>query len=228
MQIITNLYPKNKQAPRPNNIGFTLIELLASIAIIGVLMAILIPAIGRIKASAQNANCASNMRELGQGLLLFTQDNKGQLPLSIQPDPRKPDDDGTVSWQILMMRQLDVPFAQRGDKSIFICPSHRNTYPQDAYRTYALNLSGAEPTVDAPRLLSLTNPSQTALLVESRHESGGAGYVSLSRSINGGSGKHRLDYRHDGQMNIFMADGHIQSISEDDPKIDDYLLNIRN
>ncbi|HBR95684.1 MAG TPA: gfo/Idh/MocA family oxidoreductase [Opitutae bacterium] len=66
------------------------------------------------------------------------------------------------------MRQLDVPFAQRGDKSIFICPSHRNTYPQDAYRTYALNLSGAEPTVDAPRLLSLTNPSQTALLVESR------------------------------------------------------------
>jgi prepilin-type processing-associated H-X9-DG protein len=168
------------------------------------------------------------MRELGQGLLLFTQDNKGKMPLSIQPDPLTPDDDETVSWQILMMRQLDVPFAQRGDESIFICPSHRLTYPQDAYRTYALNLSGASPTSDAPRLLNLSQPAETALLVESKHESNGAGYVSLSRSIYGGGGKIRLDYRHNGQMNMLMADGHVQSISEDDPKIDDYLLNIRN
>jgi general secretion pathway protein G len=225
---MTHFTSITKQAPTRNSLGFTLIELLVTIAIIGILAAILIPAIGRVRAAAENATCASNMRELGQGLLLFTQDNKGQIPLSIQPDPLKPDDDVNVSWQILMMRQLDVPFAQSGDKSIFICPSHRLTYPQDAYRTYALNLSGAEPTTDAPRLLSLSNPSQTALLLESQHESGGAGYVSLSRSINGGSGKHRLDYRHNGSMNMFMADGHIQSISEDDSKIDDYLLNIRN
>ncbi len=208
--------------------GFSLIEILATLAVIGILAAILIPVVSRIRSSAENVTCTSNLRELGSGLINFAQENNGDLPLSIQPNPKDPDSGVTVSWQVLMMWQLEVPFAQRGDKSIFICPSHRLTYPQDAYRTYALNLAGAPPTEDAPRLFTLSDPAKTALVVESRHESNGAGYVSLSRSIFGGGGKHRLDYRHDGHMNMVMADGHVTSIDAEDERIDEYLLNIRN
>jgi prepilin-type N-terminal cleavage/methylation domain-containing protein len=44
--------------------GFTLVELLAVIAVIGVLAALLLPAVNRAKASAQRTTCASNLRQI--------------------------------------------------------------------------------------------------------------------------------------------------------------------
>lgn len=205
--------------------GFTLVELLVSIAIIAIMGAILIPVVGHIRNKVDNATCINNMRQLGLAVTMFAQENNGQLPLSIQPDQSDPE--SMISWQILMMRQLEVPFAKHGDTSVFICPSHSHTYPVEAYRTYAINLTGDSPTSNAPNLMTLSTPSKTALLVESKHESNGAGYVSLSRSVNGGSGQHRLEARHDGMMNMFMADGHMDSMSVEDEHVEAYLVNIR-
>ena len=57
--------------------AFTLIELLVVTAIIGILAAILLPALVHAKGSAQRADCASNLRELGLGMELYLGDNGG-------------------------------------------------------------------------------------------------------------------------------------------------------
>jgi prepilin-type N-terminal cleavage/methylation domain-containing protein/prepilin-type processing-associated H-X9-DG protein len=58
--------------------AFTLIELLIVIAIIGILSALLLPALARSKISAQRIQCVSNLRQLGIGMQLYWNDNDGQ------------------------------------------------------------------------------------------------------------------------------------------------------
>jgi len=65
---------------RRSRAGFTLIELLTVIAIIGILAAILFPAIGAAKKAAQKANDLSNIRSLGQAALIYSSDNNDRLP----------------------------------------------------------------------------------------------------------------------------------------------------
>ena len=57
--------------------AFTLIELLVVLAIIGILVAILMPALARARQTARSASCQSNLRTLGQGLTLYSNQNKG-------------------------------------------------------------------------------------------------------------------------------------------------------
>ncbi len=57
--------------------GFTLIELLVVIAIIAVLMAIMMPAIQRVRKQAKNTVCQVHLRGLGLGLTLYLDDNDG-------------------------------------------------------------------------------------------------------------------------------------------------------
>ena len=60
--------------------GFTLLELLTVVAIIAVLCSILIPALHGVRFSAQQASCASNMRQIGSALLLYAAANDNKLP----------------------------------------------------------------------------------------------------------------------------------------------------
>lgn len=70
---------------RARKSGFTLIELLTVIAIIGILAAILIPVVGRVRESARSSQCTSQLREMGNAILLYTNDYNGRTPPSRDP-----------------------------------------------------------------------------------------------------------------------------------------------
>lgn len=89
--------------------GFVLFELLAVIAIIGVLAAILLPALARARETARRASCASNLMQLGLSLHMYAAENHGVLPWS-----------GGRGNADCLLRLVgnDIP-----DKYIFACPS---------------------------------------------------------------------------------------------------------
>ena len=106
--------------------AFTLIELLIVIAIIALLAAILFPVFNRARENARRASCQSNLKQIGLGIMQYTQDYDERYPMMYSNTPG-----GTLavpSW-----RQTIQPYINSAQ--VFRCPSNtQNTTVDDAAR----------------------------------------------------------------------------------------------
>jgi len=73
--------------------AFSLVELLVVIAMVGVLSALLLPALNRAKSRAAGITCLNNVRQLGLAWILYSDDHEGRLPYNLGGDSTR----GTVT-----------------------------------------------------------------------------------------------------------------------------------
>jgi len=69
--------------------AFTLIELLVVIAIIGCLVSLMLPTLATVREKADTLKCVSNLRQIGESLLLYANDRGQRMPV-IEPWPSQP------------------------------------------------------------------------------------------------------------------------------------------
>lgn len=120
--------------------GFTLVELLVSIAIMGVLATMMLPALSRAVESAKRAVCANNLRQVGMALMMYADEDDGLFPPIQEVDtpqclagPLPP----------LMIRGRAMYPEYLTDARVLICPS--SLYAKEQYdegRWWETNLVG--------------------------------------------------------------------------------------
>src|SRR5438552_3889054 len=160
-------------AKRP--FGFTLIELLVVTAIIGVLAALLLPALSQARESARRIACASNVRQLAAAVYMYGPDSDDRLPGVWEGSVGSGKDSGAGGWIYFInfggptkfdpSRGSLYPYIKNGN--IFECPADR-AFSGDSYALNA-RLSGSTAAVgfhDGISQAALSAPSRTLLFLE--------------------------------------------------------------
>jgi prepilin-type N-terminal cleavage/methylation domain-containing protein/prepilin-type processing-associated H-X9-DG protein len=80
-------FPRTKSAKWEPNSGFTLVELLVVVAIIAILAALLLAALGNAKAQGQQTLCLNNLRQLTTAGLIYLTDTQGGIPYNFPGIP---------------------------------------------------------------------------------------------------------------------------------------------
>ncbi len=103
------------------NKGFTLIELLVVIAIIALLMTIVMPALSQVKERARRLICATNVDQLGNGIIIYANENDDELPMFY-----------AMNWlHDFSYLTTDYIMNSGGDRRTFFCPADKTQDPED-------------------------------------------------------------------------------------------------
>lgn len=152
----------------PRKTGFTLIELLVVIAIIAILAALIFPVFASARAKGRQTACASNMRQIGIALRMYSDDFDGEMPRTSHDHAGSP-----VVWILSL-----APYVQNVH-AIRACPSDQRAdeIKGAAGTSYVLNEYVAVPQVDPfgnpipdPEVFTgldtVPRPSETIMLFE--------------------------------------------------------------
>jgi prepilin-type N-terminal cleavage/methylation domain-containing protein/prepilin-type processing-associated H-X9-DG protein len=171
--------------------GFTLIELLVVIAIIMILAAILFPAFARARENARRTSCQSNLKQIGLGMMQYTQDYDERFPMMRAPNgqfikvgtgepvsscPTSATDCVRVYW-------MDTIHPYVKSSQLFNDPSNHNNY-FDGCKFLAGVGTGGEGTKCAPQFQSTfkqpytyEGPAQRAIDIDGGTRSGREGVM---------------------------------------------------
>ncbi len=184
--------------------GFTLIELLVVIAIISILAAILFPVFARARENARRTSCISNLKQVGLGIMQYTQDYDERLPSSWANNTE--DSNHTVIY-------YTEPYVK--SIQVFKCPSDTFQGPYSyGYNYFYLAPQGLKSAVS---LAQITVPAQTVMMTDDEIEAASRDYVYAPANwkLNGGSiGTNDYGYvspRHLEMVSTLWADGHVKA-----------------
>jgi len=182
------------------NSGFTLIELLTVIAIIAILASFLFPVFAKAREKARQSACASNMKQLGLAIMMYTQDYDGVLPYYQHPFG--------LAWYDDLQPYLK-------NRQIIVCPSKSEWNPDDAtHKTgYGLNETVFPSGLGSPNppaaiaLAEIGSPSET---IGGADKNQGNVYM-VGQSFSGSSSwPYNVDTRHNEGANFLFMDGHVK------------------
>ncbi len=219
--IDTPLPPRVGDAPHRfgSSSGLTQIELLVVVAIIGVLAALMLPAINATRKSAQAATCLNNLKQVGGALLRFATDHQGRLLPSKLSDEVRERETATPKpiayWDRRLYNEGYLPGPMEDDARLhptLFCPSLTpNGPPAKLHESYGLrDWRGTKiKNGEYIRLVNIPNPSRFFLLADSISISSGEQWYTI-QSEGGNNGVH---LRHYGKANTFFADGHVEPMN---------------
>ena len=195
--------------------AFTLIELLVVIAIIAILAAILFPVFAQAKMAAKATQCVSNIRSMGQAVVLYQNDYDDTYPLAAY---------GTASGGFVLWHDLVDPYVK--NKDIWHCPgskvSEKDTtgaitshfgYNVGYITTFAIDYSNANDHIAYPQG-AFDKPSETVLFTSAKSSvpnswCGDDGKLLLPPSWPDGDCWGRPDAVHMNNVAIAWLDTHV-------------------
>ena len=98
--------------------GFTLVELLVTVAIIGILAALILTAIQSVRQRARSTGCMSSLRQIYIGATQFAADNQGAMPYS----DKVVNADGSVDWSVNWCKKASEYAMGGGATGTIMCP----------------------------------------------------------------------------------------------------------
>lgn len=193
--------------------GFTLIELLVVIAIIAILAAILFPVFARAREAARATSCRSNLKQLGAGFAMYSQDYDERVASSFMYYAPSAD---LVWWPDLLR-----PYVK--NEQVYLCPSVPSQRLSVHNCTNWRRPAGYTPSqvcadftvpdwlANGVALAQIEDPAGTVNAVDS---------ISIeywdvnlhTDQVPIASGQHWTDERHSEKKNVLYYDGHVKTM----------------